>query len=70
VCESVCVILFWASLFSFLVVGRLQNKMYAAGMDQTAYDHILTADDASLLALEFGLNPVVDEDAAFDVYPE
>ncbi|KAG9087939.1 hypothetical protein FS749_002540, partial [Ceratobasidium sp. UAMH 11750] len=53
-----------------MAIGRLQDKMYAAGMEQTAYDHILTADDASLLALELGFNPVVDEDAAFDVYPE
>ncbi|CAE7144262.1 unnamed protein product [Rhizoctonia solani] len=53
-----------------LRIGRLQNKMYAVGMEDTAYDHILTSDDASLLALEFGFNPVVDEDAAFDVYPE
>ncbi|KAG8770457.1 hypothetical protein FRC12_004242 [Ceratobasidium sp. 428] len=51
-------------------IGRLQDKMYAAGMVQATYDHILTADDASLLALELGFNPVVDEDAAFDVYPE
>ncbi|QRW04260.1 translation initiation factor eIF-2B beta subunit [Ceratobasidium sp. AG-Ba] len=51
-------------------IGRLQDKMYAAGMNQTTYDHILTSDDASLLALELGFNPVVDEDAAFDIYPE
>ncbi|KAG8715534.1 hypothetical protein FRC11_003285 [Ceratobasidium sp. 423] len=53
-----------------LRIGRLQNKMYAVGMQDTTYDHILNSDDASLLALEFGFNPVVDEDAAFDVYPE
>lgn len=52
------------------VLGRLQNKMYAAGMEDTAHDHVLTSDDASLIALEFGFNPVVDEDAAFDIYPE
>ncbi|KAB5596100.1 Translation initiation factor IF-2 [Ceratobasidium theobromae] len=51
-------------------IGRLQNKMYAAGMEDTAHDHVLTSDDASLIALEFGFNPVVDEDAAFDIYPE
>ncbi|KAF8699238.1 Initiation factor 2, partial [Rhizoctonia solani] len=51
-------------------IGRLQDKIYAVGMGDTTYDHILTSDDASLLALEFGYNPVVDEDAAFDVYPE
>ena len=44
--------------------------MYIVGMEESAYDHILTADDASLLALEFGLNPIVNEDAAFDIYPE
>lgn len=51
-------------------IGRLQDKMYVVGMDESAYDHILTADDASLLALEFGLNPIINEDAAFDIYPE
>lgn len=53
-----------------MAVGRLQDKMYVVGMDESAYDHILTADDASLLALEFGLNPIINEDAAFDIYPE
>ncbi|KAH7341532.1 hypothetical protein B0J17DRAFT_646974 [Rhizoctonia solani] len=53
-----------------LRIGRLQDRMYAVGMEDTAYDHILTSDDASLLAMEFGFNPVIDEDAAFDVYPE
>ncbi|CAE6497494.1 unnamed protein product [Rhizoctonia solani] len=53
-----------------LRIGRLQDRMYAVGMEDTAYDHILTSDDASLLAMEFGFNPVIDEDAAFDIYPE
>nr|ASF90213.1 hypothetical protein SPAR04046 [Bartheletia paradoxa] len=49
---------------------RLQNIMKRSGLDNTDYDRILTSDDASLLAMEFGLNPVVNDEAAFDVYPE
>jgi len=39
-------------------------------MADVGYDHVLASDDASLLALEFGLNPVIDDEASFDVYPE
>lgn len=31
---------------------------------------VLSAEDASLIAMEFGLNPVVDEERSFDIYPE
>jgi len=30
---------------------------------------VLSADYAALLAEEFGFNPVIDDDAAFDIYP-
>jgi translation initiation factor IF-2 len=30
---------------------------------------VLSSDDASLIALEFNRNPVVDDEAAFDIYP-
>lgn len=30
---------------------------------------VLSADDASLIALELGLNPVVDERQALDLFP-
>jgi translation initiation factor IF-2 len=30
---------------------------------------VLSSDDASLIALELGRNPVVDDEAAFDLYP-
>lgn len=30
---------------------------------------VLTADYASLLAEEFGRKPVIDDEAAFDLYP-
>lgn len=30
---------------------------------------VLNSEYASMLALEFGKNPVVDDEAAFDIYP-
>lgn len=30
---------------------------------------VLTAEDASFLALEFNFDPVIDDEAAFDLYP-
>ncbi|THG99213.1 hypothetical protein EW026_g3101 [Hermanssonia centrifuga] len=51
-------------------LDTLQRKMVRAGMnDEASYDHILTAEWASLIAMEFGINPVVDDEAAFDIYP-
>ncbi|KAJ7273194.1 hypothetical protein C8J57DRAFT_1063743 [Mycena rebaudengoi] len=48
----------------------LQHKMYQAGMGaESNYDHVLTSDYAVLLAEEFGLNPIVNDEAAFDLYP-
>ncbi|KAL0947419.1 hypothetical protein HGRIS_013532 [Hohenbuehelia grisea] len=49
---------------------RLQRKMQQAGMgDEASYDHVLTSDYAVLLAEEFGQNPIVNDEAAFDIYP-
>ncbi|KDQ16200.1 hypothetical protein BOTBODRAFT_64856 [Botryobasidium botryosum FD-172 SS1] len=47
----------------------LQRRMRKIGMDDVGYDHILNSDDASLLAMEFDCNPIVNDEAAFDVYP-
>ncbi|KAF8163171.1 P-loop containing nucleoside triphosphate hydrolase protein [Crassisporium funariophilum] len=61
-----------ASLAKLLNVklARLQQQMKRAGMDQESnYDHILTSDYAVLLAEEFGRNPIVNDEAAFDIYP-
>lgn len=33
-------------------------------------DYMLTTDEAVDIALEFGFNPVVDDEAAFDLLPE
>ncbi|KAG5645923.1 hypothetical protein DXG03_005070 [Asterophora parasitica] len=48
----------------------LQRQMRLAGMSEEAeYDHVLTSDYAVLLAEEFGRNPIVNDEAAFDIYP-
>ncbi|KAG6874270.1 hypothetical protein C0995_001495 [Termitomyces sp. Mi166 len=49
---------------------HLQQKMRLCGMSEEAeYDHVLTADYAVLLVEEFGRNPIVNDEAAFDIYP-
>ncbi|KAJ3923305.1 hypothetical protein F5877DRAFT_31760 [Lentinula edodes] len=51
-------------------LARLQRKMEQSGMgEETSYDHVLTSDYAVLLAEEFGKNPVVNDEMAFDIYP-
>ncbi|KAG2115123.1 initiation factor 2 [Suillus discolor] len=48
----------------------LQRKMVDAGMEaEASYDHVLTSDYAALLAEEFGRNPIINDEAAFDIYP-
>lgn len=49
---------------------HLVNKMHQQGLqDKASYDYVLTADDASMLAMEFNLEPVVNTEKALDVYP-
>ncbi|KIK63603.1 hypothetical protein GYMLUDRAFT_162510 [Collybiopsis luxurians FD-317 M1] len=51
-------------------LARLQQKMEQSGLgEETSYDHVLTSDYAILLAEEFGKNPIVNDEMAFDVYP-
>ncbi|KAJ7043182.1 hypothetical protein C8F04DRAFT_32239 [Mycena alexandri] len=48
----------------------LQDKMYRSGMgEQASFDYVLTSDYAVLLAEEFGRKPIVNDEAAFDLYP-
>ncbi|EAU88331.2 translation initiation factor IF-2 [Coprinopsis cinerea okayama7 len=50
--------------------ARLQRKMEQVGItDNASYDYVLTADYAALLAEEYGRKPIVDDEAAFDLYP-
>ncbi|KAJ7090291.1 P-loop containing nucleoside triphosphate hydrolase protein [Mycena belliarum] len=44
--------------------------MFQAGMgEQASFDYVLTSDYAVLLAEEFGRKPIVNDEAAFDLYP-
>ncbi|OCH86556.1 initiation factor 2 [Obba rivulosa] len=48
----------------------LQRAMHRAGMGaESSHNHMLTAELASLLAMEFNRNPVVNDEAAFDIFP-
>ncbi|KIK82089.1 hypothetical protein PAXRUDRAFT_832418 [Paxillus rubicundulus Ve08.2h10] len=48
----------------------LQRKMEEAGMQaEMSYDYVLTSDYAALLAEEFGRHPIINDEAAFDLYP-
>ncbi|KAG0246025.1 hypothetical protein BGX31_004904 [Mortierella sp. GBA43] len=40
-------------------IGQFENKMKSMGMEVTRHDHILTSEEASLLALEYNANPIV-----------
>ncbi|KAG6334456.1 hypothetical protein ID866_4634 [Astraeus odoratus] len=51
-------------------LGTLQRKMIQAGMpEDISHDHVLTSDYTALLAEEFGRNPIINDEAAFDIYP-
>ncbi|KAG7086642.1 hypothetical protein E1B28_002583 [Marasmius oreades] len=49
---------------------QLRRRMKRSGMaEEASYDHVLTSDYAVLLAEEFGKNPIVSDEMAFDIYP-
>ena len=50
----------------------LQRRMQRIGMtsEQTHSDYLLAAEDASLVAMEYNLTPVVDAEKSFDIYPD
>ncbi|PIL24155.1 hypothetical protein GSI_13908 [Ganoderma sinense ZZ0214-1] len=50
-------------------LDTFRRRMIRVGMESEAsHDHMLTSDFASLLALEFNRNPVINDEAAFDIY--
>ncbi|EJD44065.1 initiation factor 2 [Auricularia subglabra TFB-10046 SS5] len=52
-------------------IRNLQNAMIQAGMEEnTDYDQVLSYEYASLLAQELGRNAVMNEEAAFDIFPQ
>ncbi|KAM0789199.1 hypothetical protein ACM66B_000044 [Microbotryomycetes sp. NB124-2] len=48
---------------------HLQRAMERIGLSDTRPERLLTAEDASLIALEFNFDPSIDDEAAFDLYP-
>lgn len=50
----------------------LQAKMMQLDMseDQRRSDYLLSSEEACNIAIEYGYNPIVDDDASFDIYPE
>ncbi|KAJ2931442.1 hypothetical protein H1R20_g5671, partial [Candolleomyces eurysporus] len=52
------------------VSERLQRRIVDLGVTESpSYDYVLTTDYATLLAEEFGRQPVIDDEAAFDLFP-
>ncbi|KAI5981009.1 P-loop containing nucleoside triphosphate hydrolase protein, partial [Pisolithus albus] len=51
-------------------LGTLRKKMVQAGMrENTSYNHVFTSDYATLLAEDFGRNPILNDEAALYLYP-
>lgn len=50
----------------------LQRRMTRMGMtpEQVHSDYLLSAEDASLVAMEYNLTPIVDAEKSFDIYPD
>ncbi|GAA5987798.1 hypothetical protein JCM10908_007220 [Rhodotorula pacifica] len=48
------------------VVQRAAERI---GLEDVRPDRLLTSEDASLLALELGFDPVIDDEAGFDLFP-
>ncbi|KAG8932117.1 hypothetical protein FRC02_001673, partial [Tulasnella sp. 418] len=47
----------------------LEDVMAQGGLGPADYDRVIPADEASLIAMELGRNPIVNDEAAFDIYP-
>ncbi|GAA5889403.1 hypothetical protein JCM5296_006351 [Sporobolomyces johnsonii] len=48
---------------------HVQKAAERLGFDDVRPERLLTAEDASILALELGFEPTIDDEAAFDLYP-
>ncbi|KAJ9081754.1 translation initiation factor IF-2 [Entomophthora muscae] len=48
----------------------MRRKMKRAGLPNYPHDYLLSSEDAGLIAMEFNLNPTVDEHQAKDLYPQ
>ncbi|GAA6003088.1 hypothetical protein JCM10207_001979 [Rhodosporidiobolus poonsookiae] len=47
----------------------VQKAAERVGLSDVRPDRLLTAEDAQLLCLELGFDPIIDDEAAFDLYP-
>ncbi|KAI9296032.1 initiation factor 2 [Neoconidiobolus thromboides FSU 785] len=48
----------------------MRRRMIESGLPDHPYDYLLSADDASVIAMAFNLNPIEDEHQAKDIYPQ
>ncbi|KAG0232998.1 hypothetical protein BGW41_001657 [Actinomortierella wolfii] len=52
-------------------IGHFEKTMRALGMEITRHDHVLTSEEASLLALEYNANPIIgSQEDLFDLVPK
>ncbi|GAA5968950.1 hypothetical protein JCM3765_002938 [Sporobolomyces pararoseus] len=48
---------------------HVQKAAQRLGLEDVRAERLLTAEDATLLSLELGFEPTIDDEAAFDLYP-
>ncbi|CAG8444866.1 2569_t:CDS:10 [Funneliformis caledonium] len=51
-------------------LATFEQKLQNLGIEYVSHDHLLNAEEASLIAMEYDLNPVVNSEAAIDLYPK
>lgn len=44
-------------------------RSFSSSVDNKRHPLVLTSEYASLIAMEFNRNPIVNDEAAFDIYP-
>ncbi|CAG8736144.1 7589_t:CDS:2, partial [Dentiscutata heterogama] len=50
-------------------LAPFEHKLCSLGIEYTTHDHLLNSEEASLIAMEYDLNPIVDSVAAIDLFP-
>ncbi|CAG8563718.1 963_t:CDS:10 [Cetraspora pellucida] len=51
-------------------LAPFEQKLRDLGIEYTTHDHLLNSEEASLIAMEYDLNPIVDSVAAIDLFPK
>ncbi|CAI2162834.1 17488_t:CDS:10 [Funneliformis geosporum] len=51
-------------------LATFEQKLQNLGIEYVSHDHLLNAEEASLIAMEYDLNPVVNSEAAIDLFPK